>query len=356
MRRRHFVRSAALGLAAAPLAAQSAPASGHDSASVTAPGTAGTEVVRPPRLRPGGTVGLVSPAGITFTEDDVEGARETFARFGLGVKVGRHVYDQYGYFAGRDPDRAADVAAMFADPEVDAVVTLRGGWGCARMLPHLDMEVVRANPKVLMGFSDVTALLLGVYAQTGLATVHGPNAVSRFTDVTTASFRSVVVDAEAALLETPPWPGDRPAPPRTLTLAPGTASGRLVGGNLTVLDALVGTPYLPDMRGHVLFLEDIGEAIYRVDRMLTHLGQAGALDGLAAVVFGVCNNCLPDSGEADGFTIEEVLQHHLGGLGVPAFYNAAIGHVADKLTVPLGIEAEVDAEAGTIRLLEPAVV
>lgn len=314
------------------------------------------DVIRPPRLRPGDTVGLVSPAGIMYSEEDMAEPRATFARFGLDVRVGRHVYDRHGYLAGTDADRAADVSAMFADPDVDAVVALRGGWGCARILPHLDYDAIRANPKVLMGFSDVTALLLGIYAQAGLATMHGPNGLSDFAPFTAASFRRVVLDAEAALLESPAWPGDRPAPPRTLTLAPGTARGRLVGGNLSVLTALVGTPYLPDTRGHVLFLEEVGEGIYRVDRMLTQLGQAGVLDGLAAVVFGVCSDCRPDSGPVDGFTIEEVLHHHLGSLGVPAFYNAAIGHLPQKLTVPLGIEAEVDAEAGTIRLLQPAVV
>ncbi|MGB3543652.1 S66 peptidase family protein [Rubrivirga sp.] len=344
MHRRRFLESAAAGLALAalsPLALAST-----------------SRVTRPARLRPGDTVGLVSPAGITYSRDDLEVARATFAALGLEVVFGDHVLARDGYLAGTDQERAGDVTAMFADTEVDALIALRGGWGCARILPHLDYDVIRANPKVLCGFSDVASLLLGVYAQTDLATFHGPNGISNFSTFTTEHFRSVVMSADRAILANPESSEDAlvPRQQRTLTIRGGHARGRLVGGNLTVLSAMAGTPYIPDTAGHVLFVEDVGEAIYRIDRMLTQLGQAGVLEGVAGFVFGVCRNCTSDSGGIAGFTLEEVVRHHVEPLGVPAYMGASIGHTTQKLTVPIGIEAELDADAGTIRLLESAVL
>ena len=326
--------------------------------------------VRPPRLRPGQTVGLVSPAGIISSESSVALMREAFAGLGLRVRVADHVLDRHGYFAGSDRDRADDVTALFADDRVDAVVATTGGWGCARILPHLDYDVIRQNPKVLSGYSDVTALLLAVYGQTGLVTFHGPNGTSRLDGFTGDQFRRVALDAEAATLASPPPSGGfeprldpsdalqglAPYGAAVRTVRAGRARGPLIGGNLTVLSALVGTPWLPDTAGHILFVEDIAEAIYRVDRMLTQLGQAGVLDGLAGFVFGVCPRCYPDSGDTPGFSLDEVIEHHVRPLGVPAYTGASFGHTTQKLTVPLGVEAEIDADAGTLRLLTPAVV
>ena len=361
MNRRDLLRAGALGAAAAAV-----PAAARAAGSAPGP----PPLVRPPRLQRGQTVGLASPAGIVSSPDAVGLMRERFARLGLGVKVADHVLDRHGYFAGNDRDRADDVTALFADDGVDAVIATTGGWGCARILPHLDYDVIRANPKVLSGYSDVTALLVAVYGQTGLATFHGPNGMSRMEGVTGLSFRQLVLDGAAATIANPP-PSDRFEPrldpPDALqglapygeqirTLHGGRATGPLVGGNLTVLSALVGTPWLPETAGHILFVEDIAEGIYRVDRMLTQLGQAGVLDGLAGFVFGVCQRCYPDSGSTPGFSLDEVIEQHVRPLGVPAYTGAQIGHTADKLTVPIGVEAEINADAGTLRLLRPAVV
>ena len=313
---------------------------------------------KPPRLRPGDTVGLCSPAGISFSADDLAIAEATFAALGLRVVFGEHVLARHGYLAGTDRERADDVTALFARDDVQAVIPLRGGWGCARILPHLDYETIRATPKVLCGFSDVTSLLTAVHRHAGLVTFHGPNGISNFSAFTTARWREVVLDAATPTLSNPPPAEDALVPrrTRTLTVQSGRARGPLVGGNLTVLSALVGTPYAPETDGRILFVEDVGEAIYRVDRMLTQLGQAGLLDGIAGFVFGACARCDADSGGLAGFTLEEVVRHHAGALGVPAVMGLdAVGHTAQKVTVPLGVEAEVDADAGTIRLLEPAV-
>ena len=344
--RRHLLRSLPLGAALGL-------AGGAARATEPRPTT-----VRPRRLRPGDTVGLISPAGVTTDPTDIGRAQAALAALGLETVVAPHALAEVGYFAGTDEQRAADVTRMFADRQVDGILTMRGGWGCARLLPHLDFEVIRANPKVLCGFSDVTSLLLAITARTGLVTFHGPNATSNLNGFTGQSFRRVVMDADALTLANPPFGPDTPVLARypTTTLRPGQARGPLLGGNLTVLASMVGTPFLPPLDGAILFVEDVGEAIYRIDRMLTQIGQAGLLDGIAGFVFGACNRCDHDSGDSAGFTLEEVIRQHIEPLGVPAYTGATIGHLGPKLTVPLVAEVEIDAEAGTLRLTAPAVM
>lgn len=312
---------------------------------------------RPPRLRPGDTVGLIEPAGFTDDAFDLEIVKETIAAMGLKPKPARHLVERYGYLAGRDADRAADVNAMFVDRDVRAVFAVRGGWGCARILPFLDFATIRANPKLLAGFSDITALHLAFAARAGFTTIHGPNAASSWPQFSWDSFRAIAFDGATPTLINPQGKEDRLVPlgGRIRTFRGGRAIGRLLGGNLTVLAALMGTPWLPDFSGAILFLEDVDEAPYRIDRMLTQLSLAGMLGKLAGVVFGQCTNCSAREPSYGGFTLSEVLQQHLGPLGVPAFQGAAIGHIANQFSLPLGVRAEIDADVGSIRLLEPAV-
>lgn len=313
--------------------------------------------VRPARLRPGDTVALVAPASANFLQAEIEAAQALVEALGLKPRPGAHLASRYGYLAGRDRERAADVNAAFADPEVRALLAVRGGWGCARLLPLLDYAAIARQPKILLGYSDVTALLLALHARTGLVTFHGPIALSAWTPFTASLARRLLFDAEAPEYRNNVQDDGRLVPRqyRTRTLTPGTARGRLLGGNLTVLSHLVGSPYLPDWRGALLFLEDIHEDIYRVDRMLTHLRLAGILESVAGVVFGTCSECEPGQGYGS-LTLEEVLDDHIASLGVPAFSGAMIGHIDDQFTLPLGIEAELDARAGTLRLLTPAVL
>ena len=312
---------------------------------------------KPRRLRRGDIVGLVEPAGFTADAFDLELVLETVRAMGLVPRPAPFLLSRYGYLAGRDEERAGDVNAMFADPEVRAIFAVRGGWGCARVLPHLDFDLIRANPKLLIGFSDITALHLALAARTDCPTIHGPNAASAWGELSRDSFRRLAFDAEAPTWRNPTGTEDRlvQRSGRIRTFRPGRATGRLVGGNLTVLAALVGTPYLPSFDGAILFLEDVDEAQYRIDRMLTQLGLAGILGRVAGVVFGQCSNCASQGPSLGGFTLSEILDQHLTPLGVPAFQGALIGHVADQFSIPVGARAEIDAEAGTIRILEPVV-
>ena len=311
----------------------------------------------PTRLRPGDTVGLIEPAGFSDDLSRIEAVRTTIAGMGLVPKVGRHVADRYGYLAGTDQDRAADLNAMFADASVRAIFAVRGGWGCARLLPLLDWDVIRANPKLLVGFSDITALHLAFAARAGFPTIHGPNAANSWGKTSWESFWRLAFSGE-----TPTFgPADAQAvepstpAPSMRTIHSGKASGRLVGGNLTVLSGLVGTPWMPDFEGAILFLEDVGEAEYRIDRMLNQLALAGILRKVAGVIFGQCSRCTADVPGYIGFTIPQLLDHYLAPLGIPAFQGANIGHVANQLCLPVGARVEIDADTGSIRLLEPVV-
>ena len=313
--------------------------------------------VKPHRLRPGDTVGLIEPAGFTDDAFDLELVMETVRAMGLVPKAAKHLVERYGYLAGRDADRAADVQAMFADADVRAVFAVRGGWGCARILPHLDFARIRANPKLLVGFSDITALHLAFAARAGFVTIHGPNAASSWPRFSWDAFRAVAFDGATPTLVNPEGREDRlvQRSGRIRTFRGGRATGRLLGGNLTVLSTLMGTPWLPDFDGAILFLEDVSEQPYRIDRMLTQLSLSGVLGKVAGVVFGQCTDCGPSGASYGGFTLSEVLRQHLGALNVPAFQGGLFGHVASQFSLPVGCRAEIDAEAGTIRLLEAAV-
>lgn len=314
--------------------------------------------VRPLRLQPGDTVGLVDPASAIWEPVQIEIVEESLAALGFKTKRGANLLARHGYLAGTDEQRAADLNALFADPEVRAIHCVRGGWGCARLLPHLDWRTIARNPKILLGYSDITALLLALHAKTGLVTFHGPVGLSQWNPFNVGCLKRVLQEGEAVTFENLKEVGEHDltvVENRVQTLRAGTAQGRLLGGNLTVLSSLLGSPYLPDWEGCILFLEDVEEAPYRIDRMLTQLGLAGILRQARAVIWGQCTDCKPGEGYGS-LTVGEVLRDHLLPLGVPAWQGAMIGHVDRQFTLPVGVEVEVDATAGTIRMLEPAVL
>lgn len=319
---------ASAALAALPAAGNPAPATG-----------------KPPRLSPGDTVGIIEPAGFSDGPERLARVEHTIRGMGLVPRFGAHVAERYGYLAGSDEARAEDVMAMYADPEVRAVFASRGGWGCARILPLLDWEVIRANPKLLVGYSDITALHCAFAAKAGFATIHAPNAANSWPQRSWESFWRLAFAGSAPVLDQ--------GPRAIATITPGKARGRLLGGNLSVLSALVGTPWLPDFSGAILFLEDVGEAEYRIDRMLSQLQLSGMLSRLSGVIFGQCRGCSAGVAGYIGFTIPQLLEQYFAPLGIPAFHGANIGHVHDQLSLPVGAEVEMDAEIGTIRVLGP---
>jgi muramoyltetrapeptide carboxypeptidase len=315
-------------------------------------------VVRPPRLAPGSRVALVAPAGPLGERDDLSRAIELCQLLGLVPAPGEHVLDRYGYLAGSDDARAADLNTALEDPTIDAVWCLRGGYGVSRILDRVNYGALARWPKAVIGFSDITALLLAIRARTGLVAFHGPMSRAPLTSFSRAHFEQVLRRPEPAgvlgLLE-PPAGVLVPRSPRIVAIHGGAAEGPLVGGNLTLLMALAGTPDFPDLDGALLFLEDVGEDLYRVDRLLAQLRMMGGLARLAGVVVGQFTDMKKGTDGGGALAFDEVLHTYLGPLGIPVAYGFPIGHVDDQWTMPLGVRARLDADQGTVELLEAAV-
>jgi len=348
--RRGFLKTGALALLATALA----PGRAHGSAQTP---IFGPKTRRGEHLQPGDTVGLIAPASLVNPPDDVTLSKEIFEALGFRVKIGDHVLDRYGHLAGKDRDRAADIHRFVRDPEVKALISIRGGWGCQRVLPYLDFDLIGANPKIFMGYSDVTTLLNAIYAKTGLVTFHGPVGISTFSEFTLHSLRAVLMQAEEPVVfENPPKDENDlvETENRVVRFQGGTAEGRLIGGNLSLMAALVGTPFEPDYKNAILFLEEVGEKTYSIDRMLAQLQQAGHLEKLSGIVVGKFSKCKPQEGYG-AFSVEELLRHYFEPLGIPAYMGAMIGHITDKWTVPVGARARLDADKARLLLLESPV-
>lgn len=318
---------------------------------------ASTHTIRPPRPAPGARVGLVAPSGVVLERDDCDRSAELVRALGLEPVVFPNAGNRFGYFAGTDAERLADLQSALDDPNLSAVWAVRGGFGVTRILGSLSFAGLSRHPKVLLGFSDLTALLLAAHAATRLITLHGPVARNGLTRFSRDSLERVLFDpAPAGLLPMPAaTPGvTLPRSPRVVTLVPGVAVGPVVGGNLTLMQCLIGTGALPRLDGAILFLEDVNEHLYRIDRTLAHLRDAGLLDGLAGVAIGQFTDLKVSTGDgARG--LDEVLHDYLDPLGIPAARGFPIGHVDDQWTVPVGARASLDAGAGTLTLLEGAV-
>jgi muramoyltetrapeptide carboxypeptidase len=281
---------------------------------------------------------------------------------GLGLKTvfSAHVSDKYGYLAGQDRDRAEDVNAMFRRKDVDGIIAIRGGWGCLRMIPYLDYAMIRRHPKIIMGYSDITTILNAIYTRTGLITFHGPVALSTYNEYTNEYLKKAIFTAKPiGRVEQPPAGDDEKDDRTVVSLGKGRGSGPLVGGNLSLIVTTLGTPYEIDLKGKVLFVEDVGEEPYRIDRMLTHLWVTGHLKKLAGIVFGKFTNCVPKKDNPEystSFTVDELLRERITPLGIPAISGVNIGHIKNKVTMPIGARATVDADAKTLTITEAAVV
>jgi muramoyltetrapeptide carboxypeptidase len=319
-------------------------------------------LIKAPRLKPGDLVGLISPGGVV---DDalIEKSVKNLEAFGMRVKVSANIRAARGGYAGTVEQRINDLHAMFLDREVKAIWPARGGSGSIQLLPRLDYSMIRNHPKILVGYSDITALLLAIYRHAGLVTFHGPVASSTFSDYSVAHLKAVLMEpqprheinmyaqnvenVEKAALQEPQF--------ARRVMREGVATGRLLGGNLSVLSAMIGTPFAAELKGALLFLEEIGEAPYRVDRMLTQLSQSGGLKNIAGAMLGVFQKSVATDGEAS-LTLAEVLDDHFAQLKTPSVYGFSFGHVAQQFTIPIGVSARLDTANATLTLLESAVL
>jgi muramoyltetrapeptide carboxypeptidase len=264
----------------------------------------------------------------------------------------------WGNYGGTVAARIADLHGMFRDPEVKAIWAIRGGSGCISLLKHLDFDLIRKHPKILLGYSDITALHLAIHRHAGVVTFHGPVASSTPSDYSNEHMLAVLMDPRASY--TIPMAAENARRALTephyavRTVHEGRATGPLMGGNLSLVAALAGTPYAADIRDSLLFIEEVNEEPYRIDRWMTQLDLAGGLDKAAGVMIGICENCGPQ-GNGSSLTLDETFDVHLQPLHVPAVTGYSIGHIRSQFTIPVGVRATLDTAAQTLTLLEPAV-
>lgn len=339
-----------------PLAAAAVPAAATHSPFPEKP----MHLIKPPRLLPGDTVGLVTPAG-QVSRAAIDKAIANTAALGFRVKPGRHLEEVHGNYAGPWQHRIDDLHAMFADPDVKAIWAIRGGSGAMQLLPHLDYGLMRRHPKILVGYSDITALHLAIHRHVGLVTFHGPVGMSTLSGYATEHLLNVLMRPEEEYVIPMALENSRKAftEPDSehyalRTVVPGIGTGRLMGGNLALVSALAGTPYAADIRGALLFLEEVNEEPYRVDRMLMQLNLNQPFHAAAGIVLGIFEGCGP-AGDGPALTLDDTTGQHLGPLAIPAVTGWSFGHIRHQFTLPMGVAARLDTARQTLTLLEPAV-
>jgi muramoyltetrapeptide carboxypeptidase len=298
-------------------------------------------MIKPPKLNPGDTVGVISPAG-PVAQSDLAAGLHFIESQGFQIRLGRHVYDRREYLAGSDADRLWDLEDMFRNSEVKAIFCSRGGYGSMRLLGSIDYGLIQETPKILVGYSDITALLAAVVKQSGLITFHGPM-VKELSNLTEKRWRNLIqmISSEKPI---------RFAPMEGYPISGGKASGRMMGGNLSLLCGLMGTPFMPDLTGSILFVEDRGEALYRLDRMFMQLTLAGCLKGIKGLIVGHFEGC------GSVAAIEEMISGYFKPLNIPIAAGFPLGHGSGNCTLPIGSLVELDTDIMNLSLLEPTVV
>lgn len=312
-----------------------------------------SNLLLPKSIKKGDTVGLISPSSATAERIQFMFAQEALEALGFKVRLGENLKNRRGHLAGTDEERAGDLNSMFADDEIKAIICIRGGSGAARILPLIDYKLIKRNPKPLLGYSDITALHNAIHAKTGLITFHGPNGTGSWNSFNVKQFEDIFFDKNWVTFQNEDLKSDDLVikTNRILTLRSGVAEGKILGGNLTVLTALSGSSYLPDFKDSILFLEDIGEDPYKIDRMMSTLKLNGTLDQIKGFVFGQCTDCTP-SGGYGSLTLDDILDDYILPLGIPAYKGAMIGHVSKQFIIPVGAKVKLDADAGTLTMIQ----
>ncbi|MCK0161973.1 LD-carboxypeptidase [Allomuricauda sp. F6463D] len=347
-KRRSFIKSATV-LGAATLLHQTS--WGHEPQPPT------TSKIKPKKLKLGNTIGVVAP-GFAVKPEALYLTLETLEKMGFNTYHTERIKGNYGYFSNTDKERAADLNEMFANPEIDAILCARGGYGCTRILDLLDYEAIQNNPKILIGFSDITALINTIYDKTGLVCFHGPVGTTLDDEYSKSYFKKVLMEPmenlpiKNAILKDPRQ--YRNSEYYRYTITKGVGQGELAGGSLSLVTAMIGTPYEIDFTDKLVFLEDVEEAPYRMDRMLTQLTQVDTLSKAKGIIFGVCKGC-DRKRTTENFTLREVILDRIAPLGMPAVYGMSFGHIPQNSTLPIGIEATLNAYKKQLRLEETAV-
>ncbi len=312
------------------------------------------KIIKPKRLSKGDTIGLIAPAS-AFDDEGYNKTVKQLKSLGFNIKNAKNLFKKWGYLAGSDQDRVDDIHQMFSDSSIDGIWCVRGGYGVTRILHMLDYNLIRNNPKILIGYSDITALSHAIFLNTGLVGFHGPVGVSSMSPYTLKYVHHILMNPTATIKIENKISNDKPLfQPYTITS--GRATGRLAGGNLSLLSALVGTDNHWDATDKLVFIEDIGEQPYSIDRMLTQLIQGANLHKAKGIILGVFKGCEKDDDGEASLSLKEVFEDRLGNLGIPVFYGYRFGHIKGISTLPVGIEASFDTAIPMLELLEPAVL
>jgi muramoyltetrapeptide carboxypeptidase len=351
--RRTFIKNIAIGTSVAALAPLNV--SWKNSTEIK---SANIEKIFPKRLKKGDTIGLVSPGGF-IDDDQLEESVKNIEKLGFKPYYRDIVTAREGYFGGTDKVRANDLMHMFTNKSVDAILCTRGGYGSNRILDLLDFEKIRQNPKALIGYSDVTSLLIAIYQKTGLIGFHGPVGISTFNEFSVKSFEKVLIKAKKQYKYANEREKDteKNSDYDKYTITKGKAEGNLIGGNLVMLTTLIGTKYEPDFENKIVFMEEIREKPYKIDRMITHLLMATNIAKASGIILGIFNKCDIDKDEIEeSYTLKEALYKRLSSLNLPCFYGMPFGHVSNKITLPVGVIAKMNADKQTLTLTEAAVM
>ncbi len=304
--------------------------------------------LKPPALKKGDVIGIISPASSPDDFSRIENGVSYLESLGYRVKLGKHIYKRFGYLSASDEERAQDLNEMFADPEVRAIICVRGGYGTPRILDKVNYSVIKKNPKIFVGYSDITALQLAIFKKTGLITFSGPMlAVDIYSfDSYSEEFFWRILTSKSGKIEL-----KNPDGVELIVLKPGKANGTLLGGNLSLLASIIGTKYQPDFKDAILLIEDIGEEPYRIDRYLSQLKNSGILNKIKGCILGQFTDCVPKE-MGKSLTLEQIFEDYFGKLKIPVISNLSYGHIPQKLTLPIGADVKIDAKRGVITIVE----
>jgi muramoyltetrapeptide carboxypeptidase len=307
------------------------------------------KILKPPALKKGDVIGIVSPASSPDDFTRIEQGVKYLESLGYRVKLGKHIFKRYGYLSSTDDERADDLNEMFTDEKVKAIICVRGGYGTPRLLDKVDYNLIKKKPKIFVGYSDITALQLAIFKKTGLVTFSGPmlavDIYSNFDSFAEDFFWRILTSREKKIEI------KNPNGVELNTLKSGKATGTLLGGNLSLIASIMGTKYQPSFNDSVLVIEDIGEEPYRIDRYLSQLKNSGVLYKINACILGQFTDCAPKEPEKS-LTLEQIFNDYLGNLKIPVISNLSYGHIPQKLTLPLGARVRVDAKRQKITIIE----
>ncbi|MCH6575607.1 MAG: LD-carboxypeptidase [Bacteroidetes bacterium] len=310
-------------------------------------------IIKPAKLKTGDVIGIIAPASAPVDPTKLENGIRYIEKNGYRVELGKNISKINGYLAGTDQERADDLNSMFKNKNVKAIICLRGGYGASRILDKINYKLIRSNPKILVGYSEITALQMAILQKSGLVTFAGPMVATDFGNEITSYtedffWRIVSSNKKIGRLK---YPDDD----KLVSITKGGASGRIIGGNLSVFAALIGTDYFPDLKGRILMIEEVDELPYKVDRLLNQLRLLKVFKQIKGIILGRFVDCIEHDTSKRTLTLGEVMEDYMKDLKIPVLYTFPHGHIKDKVTVPFGINIKMNASKGFVEYLESAV-